>query len=73
MSLNHISTELQKAGYGYQLDEQTETGNLFSMDDLNLPGTNHNQLSGLVNTVKIISDDIKMESGLNKCNQATLK
>ena len=64
MSLNPLSKELQKTGYGYQLDEQTKINHLFYVDDLKLYGTSDNQLTGLINTVKNVSDDIKMEFGL---------
>ena len=53
MSLNPLSQELQKTGYGYQLDEQTSINHLFYVDDLKLYGTSDNQLSGLINTVKM--------------------
>ena len=73
MSLNPLSRELQKTGYGSQLDEQIKINHLFYADDLKLYGTNDNQLAGLVNTVKKVWDDIKMEFGLNKCAKATFK
>ena len=60
-------------GYGYQLDEQTKTNHLFYVDDLKLYGTSDNQLTGLINTVKNISDDIRMEFGLDKCAKASFK
>ena len=63
-SLNPLSQELQKTGYGYQLDEQTKINHLFYVDDLKLYGASDNQLAGLINTVKNVSDDIKMEFGL---------
>ena len=66
MSLNLLSQELQKTGYGYQLDEQTKINHLFYADDLKLYGTIDNHLTGLINTVKNVSDDIKMEFGLDK-------
>ena len=56
MSLNPPSRELQKTGYGYQLDEQIKINHLFYADDLKLYGTNDNQLTGLVHTVKKVSD-----------------
>ena len=64
MSLNPLSQELQKTGYGYQLDEQTKINHLFYIDDLQ---------TGLINTVKNVSDDIKMEFGLDKCAEASFK
>ena len=60
MSLNPLSIELNKTKYGYQLDKQTKINHLFYVDDLKLYGTNDNQLTGLINTVKRISDDTKM-------------
>ena len=73
MSLNPLSQELQKTGYGYQLDEQTKIKHLFYVDDLKLYGTSDNQLTGLINTVKNVSDDIKMELGLDKCANTSFK
>ena len=46
---------------------------MFYVDDLKLYGTSDNQLTGLINTVKNVSDDIKMEFGLDKCAKASLK
>ena len=73
MSLNPLSQELQKTGYGYQLDKQTKINHLFYVDDLKLYGTNYSQLNGLINTVKKVLDDIQMEFGLDKCAKATFK
>ena len=73
MSLNPLSKEFQKTGYGYQLDEQTKINHLFYVDDLNLYGTNDKQLTGLINTMKNVSDDIKMEFGLDKCAKESFK
>ena len=66
MFLNPLSQELQKAGYGYQLDKQTKINHLFYVDDLKLYGTSDNQLNGLISTVKKVSDVIQMEFGLDK-------
>ena len=73
MSLNPLSQELQKTGYGYQLDEQTKINHLFYVDDLKLNRTSNNQLTGLIITVKNVLDDIKMEFGLDKCAKASFK
>ena len=73
MSLNPLSIELNKTKYGYQLDKQTKINHLFYVDDLKLYGTNDNQLAGVINTVKHVSDDTKMEFGLDKCAKATFK
>ena len=37
------------------------------MDDLKLFAKNEDQLDSLVNTVRIFSEDIKIELGLSKC------
>ena len=58
---------------GYQLDKQTKINHLFYVDDLKLYGTSDNQFTGLINTVKNVSDDIKMEFGLDKCAKALFK
>ena len=73
MSLNPLSQGLQKMGYGYQLDEQTKINHLFYVDDLKLYRTSDKQLTGLINTVKIVLDDIKMEFGMDKCAKVSLK
>ena len=73
ISLNPLSWELQKTGYGYQLDKQTKISHLFYVDNLKLYGTSDNQLNGLISTVKKVSDDIQMEFGLDKCAKATFK
>ena len=73
VSLNPFSKELQKTGYGYQLDEQTKINHLSYVDDLKLYGTSDNQLTGLINTVKNVSEDIRMEFGLDKCSKASFK
>ena len=73
MSLNPFSQELQNTGYGYQLDEQTKINHLFYVDDLKLYRTSDKQLTGLINSVKNVSDDIKMEFGLDKHAKASFK
>ena len=60
VSLNPHSREFQRTGYGYQLDDQTKISDLVYVDDVKLYGTNDKQLNGIVNTVKMASDDIKM-------------
>ena len=45
---------------------------MFYMDDLKLYGKNDGELEGLLSTVKMFSDDIDMEFGLDKCAKATL-
>ena len=73
MSLNPLSIELNWTKYGYEFDIQTKINHLFYVDDFKLYGTNDSQFTGLINTVKYISDDIKIEFGLDKCAKATFK
>ena len=73
MLLNALCRELQKTENSYQLVKQIKINHLFYVDDLKLYGTNDNQLIGLVNTVKKVSEYIKMEFGLDKCAKATFK
>ena len=73
MSLNPLIQELQKTRYGYQLDEQTKINHMFYVDDLKLYGTSDKQLTGLINIVKNVTDDIHMEFGLDKHAKASFK
>ena len=43
------------------------------MDDLKTYAKSESQQTGLLNSVKTFSDDIKMEFGLDKCSKATFK
>ena len=43
------------------------------MDDLKLFGKNEGEIESLVNTVRIFSDDIRMEFGLKKCGVILMK
>ena len=43
------------------------------MDDLKLFAINEDQIDNLVNTVRIFSEDIKMEFGLAKCGVLIMK
>ena len=43
------------------------------MDDLKLFAKNVDQIDSLVNTVRIFSEDIKMEFGLSKCGVIIMK
>ncbi len=52
MALNPLSKELNKTGYGYQLDKDTKINQLFYVDDVKLYRKDDGQLEGLVKTVK---------------------
>ena len=59
------SYELKKGG--------KKINHLLFMDDLKLFVKNEDQIDSLVNTVKIFSEDIKMEFGLPKCGVLIMK
>ena len=46
---------------------------LMFMDDIKLFAKNEHQVDSLINTVRVFSDDIKMEFGLSKCSVLTMK
>ena len=58
---------------GYLLDKETKINHLFHVDDLKLYATSDSQLTGPVKTVKKVSDDSRMNFGLDKCAKATFK
>ena len=72
LALIPISSEINTTGYGYKIQNRT-VSHLLYMDDLKLYGKNDEQLQGLVEIVKRISDDIGMEFGLDKCAKVTFK
>ena len=59
------SYELKKGG--------KKINHLLFMDDLKLFAKNEDQIDNLVNTVRIFSEDIKMEFGLPKCGVLIMK
>ena len=65
MPLNHI---LRKCTAGYKLSRSQETINhLMYMDDIKLFVKNENELATLIHGVRIYSQDIGMEFGIEKC------
>ena len=50
MVLNHLSIELNKTKYGYQLDSHSMINHPFYVDNLKLYRTDGNQFTGLINT-----------------------
>ena len=67
-----LTCVLIKARAGYMLDG-VKINHLLFMDDLKLFGKNEKEVDSLVSTVKMISKDIGMEFGINKCGTATMK
>ena len=64
MSLNHI---FRKCAAGYKLSRSQEKINhLMYMDDIKLFAKNEKELENLIHTVRIYSQDIGMEFGIEK-------
>ena len=71
MPLNHI---LRKCTAGYKLSRSQEKINhLIYMDDIKLLAKNEKELETLIHTVRIYSQDIGMEFGIEKCVLLAMK
>ena len=71
MPLNHI---LRKCTAGYKLSKPQENINhLMYMDDIKLFAKNEKELETLIHTVRIYSQDIGMEFGIEKCAMLVMK
>ena len=69
-----LSVILRKTKGKYQLGKEGESINyLLFMDDLKLYGNDERQIDSLINTVRVFSDDIRMEFGLKKCGVVVMK
>ena len=69
--LNHI---LRKCTAGYKLSRSQENINhLMYMDDIKLFEKNEKELETLIHTVRIYSQDIGMEFGIEKCALLVMK
>jgi len=65
---------LRKINIFYEVKKKGERINhLLFMDDLKLFAKDKDQIDSLVNTVRIFSEDIKMEFGLSKCGVLIIK
>ena len=71
MPLNHI---LRKCTAGYKLSRSQEKINhLMYMDELKLFAKNEKELETLIHTIRIYSQDIGMEFGIEKCALLVMK
>ena len=71
MPLNHI---LRKCAAGYKLNRSQEKINhLMYMDDITLFAKNEKELEILIHTIRIYSQDIGMEFGIEKCALLVMK
>ena len=71
MPLNHI---LRKSPAGYKLSRlQEKINHLMYMDDIKLFAKNEKELKTLIHAVRIYSQDIGMEFGIEKCAMLVIK
>ena len=71
MPLNHI---LRKCAAGYTLSKtQEKINHLMYMDDIKLFAKNEKELETLIHAVRIYSQDIGMEFGIEKCTTLVMK
>lgn len=74
MTMIPLTLILRKTNISYEVKKKGERINhLLFMDDLKLFAKNEDQIDSLVNTVRIFSEDIKMEFGLSKCGVLIMK
>ena len=67
MAMIPLSLILRKANSGYLFKDKTKINHLIYMDDVNLFGKNKIKVKDLMNTVRVFSEDICMEFGIDKC------
>ena len=71
MPLNHM---LRKGTAGYKLSSlQEKINHLMYMDDIKLFAKNEKELETLIHAVRICSQDIGMEFGIEKCAMLVMK
>ena len=62
-----LTLVLRKSTTGYDLEKDLRL-NIFLMDELKLFGKSEDQIDSLVQTVQLLSEDIRMEIVLKKCS-----
>ena len=62
-----LTLVLRKSTTGYDLEKDLRL-NIFLMDELKLFGKSEDQIDSLVQTVQLLSEDIRMEFVLKKCS-----
>ena len=74
MSLISLTLMLRKVRAGYDLDNWNGLVNhLLFMDDLKLYGRNESQLDSLIQSIRVVSEDISMEFVISKCTTLIMK
>ena len=62
-----LTLVLRKSTTGYDLEKDLRL-NIFLMDELKLFGKSEDQIDSLVQTIQLLSEDIRMEILLKKCS-----
>mgnify|MGYP001794065188 FL=1 len=73
LSMIPLTYVLRKMKPSYTTRDKNSVNHLLYMDDLKLYGKSENDITSLINTVRIYSNDIGMEFGLDKCATIILK
>lgn len=77
LALNPMSTLLNKSPTGFNIRDSRRNlynmSHLLYMDDVKLYATNRQKLTQLLEIVRMFSEDIKMQFGLDKCRILDLK
>ena len=68
-----LSLILRKANSSYFFKEKTKINHLLYLNDVKLFGKNKKEIECLRNTVRIFSEDICMEFGIDKCATVVLR
>jgi len=64
VALTALTNRLNKQWAGYKIKEKNQISHLFYMDDLHIFSRDKTELQQELTTVKIFSNDIQMEFGL---------
>ena len=74
VSLIPVTIILRTLKQGYSFGKGNERLNyLFFMDDLKLYSSNDNEIDSLVKVVKVVSGDVRIQFGFNKCAVLKMK
>ena len=73
MAIMPLTQVLRNSRPGYEFKNKLKINHLLHMDDLKLFTKTEDDVESLINTVRIVSDDIRMQFGLSKCPVIALK
>ena len=74
LSLIPLTLVLRKIKMGYDLESGNGMVNhLLFMDDLKPYGKNENQMDSLIQSVRVVFEDMRMEFGISKCATLIMK